>query len=171
MKGVYCQGIKIGELTTYQEGLYTWFSITCCPPERGIWCAWAVGEQGEPLRLGVVEPMGGQFTISRRFPTKGLASMGKLIRGELRRVEPHTEDWTPLRQPEQIFRWPWLCRELRQYPMAWIRQSGRCRCVAIPYDGTHPFPLVRLFCFARLDTVCGRQCVCFAFDETDRPAF
>ena len=59
-------GRAVGALTTERQELYTWFTARCRLPERGLWCAWAVGDQGE-LRLGVVEPEGSQATIRRRF--------------------------------------------------------------------------------------------------------
>ena len=59
-------GHPAGELATEKEPLYTWFTARCHLPEEGLWCAWAVGEQGE-LRLGVLEPEGGQMSIRRRF--------------------------------------------------------------------------------------------------------
>ena len=43
----------LGEMSVEREALYTWFTVCCRLPEPGLWCAWAVGEQGQ-LRLGVL---------------------------------------------------------------------------------------------------------------------
>ena len=43
-------GRPAGELATEKEPLYTWFTARCHLPEEGLWCAWAVGEQGELRR-------------------------------------------------------------------------------------------------------------------------
>ena len=40
-------GRAVGELTTERQELYTWFTARCRLPERGLWCAWAVGDQRE----------------------------------------------------------------------------------------------------------------------------
>ena len=36
-----------GELTVSGESLYTVFDVSCAKRE-GLWCAWAVGETGQP---------------------------------------------------------------------------------------------------------------------------
>ena len=71
-----------GELSVDREGLYTVFSARC-PLAEGLWCAWAVGDQGE-LRLGVLEPEGRQGSIRRRFSRQLTAPLGRILRGELR---------------------------------------------------------------------------------------
>ena len=40
-------GRPLGELTAEREALYTWFDARCVLPGEGLWCAWAVGDQGE----------------------------------------------------------------------------------------------------------------------------
>ena len=71
-------GRSVGELTTEREALYTWFEARCRLPEKGLWCAWAVGDRGE-LRLGVLEPQGSTGTIRRRFSHRMTAPAGRLL--------------------------------------------------------------------------------------------
>ena len=42
---------------------------------------------------------------------------------------------------------------------------------ALAYDGTVPFPLTELFCFARWERIGGRQYIIYAFDEKNTPIF
>ena len=70
----------LGEMSVEQEALYTWFTVCCRLPEPGLWCAWAVGEQGQ-LRLGVLEPVNGKLTIRRRFSRRMTEPLGKLVQG------------------------------------------------------------------------------------------
>lgn len=160
-------GACAGELTALPEALYTRFEVRCRLPEPGLWCAWAVGESGE-LRLGVVEPEGGEAVLSRRFSRRLTAPAGRLRHGELRRVDP-PEAWRPLEDPAALFRAAWLVERLRQTPELLVRRSGGCRLVSAPYDPRRPFPLTDLFCFARVTAMPGGRRAVFAFDEGELP--
>lgn len=163
-------GKPTGELSVTQEGLYTWFSALCPLPE-GLWCAWAVGNQGE-LRLGVLEPSGKQGSIRRRFSRQLTAPLGRLIRGEIRPAgarEP--EAWEPASSPGQLFRALWLRQRLRETRGALTRTAGETRYLALPYDKGKPFPLTTLFCFAHIRKIGTGDYVVYAFDRTDRPVF
>ncbi len=161
----------VGELSTEREGLYTWFSVSCHPPEEGVWCAWAVGENGE-LRLGVLEPTGRQFGICRRFSGHQTAPLGRLCRGEIRPLgQSCGSDWTLLARPEQCFRSPWLCAQIRSSQGVMTRREGERQLLAFPWDRGRPFPLVELFCFAREGCVGRKKCLIFAFDREERPVF
>lgn len=165
------EGRPAGELIAEREGLYTWFSARCPLPGEGLWCAWAVGDRGE-LRLGVLEPEGGEGAIRRRFSGRFTAPLGRLLRGEVRPAgtrEP--EDWTPAPAPDRLFRAPWLQRRLRGIQGALTRRTGSVRHLALPYDREKPFPLTTLFCFARLRRIGGADYAVYAFDGEDRPVF
>ena len=54
---------------------------------------------------------------------------------------------------------------------ALMRQTGTWREFALAYDGTVPFPLTELFCFARWERIGGRQYIIYAFDEKNTPIF
>ena len=163
------KGNAIGELTTERENLYTRFAVRCCLPEEGIWCAWAVGTQGE-LRLGVLEPCGDHAELCRRFSDRMAAPLGRLLRGELRGVEAGSVPrWMPLRS--MPFQTPWLRRQMQERMDILTRTAAKLRYLAIPYAPGKPFPLVPLFCFAQVCRIDGRDYAVFAFDEEEWPVF
>lgn len=90
----------LGEMSVEREALYTRFTVCCRLPEPGLWCAWAVGEQGQ-LRLGVLEPVNGKLTIRRRFSRRVTEPLGKLVQGELRPAAGEGT-WEPLGEPGSI---------------------------------------------------------------------
>lgn len=158
----------LGELSVEQEALYTWFTVCCRLPEPGLWCAWAVGEQGE-LRLGVLEPLDGRLTIRRRFSHRMTEPLGRLVQGELRPAAGGVENWEPLGDPGKYFHSSYLKNQLRNVKGALTRREGECRYVAIPYDSRRPFPLTAMFCFARVGTVAGQHCAVFALNREEWP--
>ena len=50
----------------------------------------------------------------------------------------------------------------------WSAEDGMRR-VALPYAQDAPFPLVELFCFARIERVCGRMCAVYCADTEGQP--
>ena len=78
--------------------------------------------------------------------------------------------WKPLTHPERAFQTPWLRQLLGREPEALIREEGARRCVAVPYDPARPFPLTRLFCFAQIRRIAGRNWAVFRFDG-ENPVF
>ena len=160
---------SVGELTTEREALYTWFEVWCRLPEKGLWCAWAVGEQGE-LRLGVLEPRGDQAAIRRRFSDRLTGPVGRLRWGELRPAHPSEPgDWLTAERAGELFRSPWLREQLRNTSGVLTRKAQGRRYVALPYDAGRPFPLPALFCLARVCRIGGRDYVVYAFDGGERP--
>lgn len=157
----------LGELSVEREALYTWFTVCCRLPEPGLWCAWAVGEQGR-LRLGVLEPQDGKLTIRRRFSRRMTEPLGKLVQGELRPAAGETA-WELLGDPAACFHSPYVQNQLRGVEGVRTRAEGTCRLVAVPYDGRRPFPLTAMFCFARVGTVEGRRCAVFALNREEWP--
>lgn len=162
-------GKNRGELTTEQEALYLRFSARCRLPEPGLWCVWAVGEQGE-LRLGILEPCGDEAYLCRRFSSRMTAPLGRLLRGELRPVVPvDREEWSPLRV--SLLETPWLRQQLQRVKGVLFRTKDGVRYLAVPYVPQQPFPLVSLFCFANVQTINGRPYAVFAFDREEQPVF
>lgn len=165
-------GNPAGELITERESLYTWFTARCRLPGEGLWCAWAVGDQGE-LRLGVLEPEGEWAAIRRRFSDRMTAPLGKLLRGELRFAgeQAAPETWKPVAEPLQLFQAAWLRQRLRGVQGGLTRTEKECRYLALPYQPGKPFPLTTLFCFARIKPIGGKIYVIYAFNDQERPVF
>ena len=166
------RGQPVGELTAEREALYTWFEARCRLTGEGLWCAWAVGEQGE-LRLGVLEPADGRAAIRRRFSDRLTAPLGKLLRGEVRPAVPAADagGWEDAPHPEALFCTPWLREQLRGVRGARTRVREGRRDLALPFDPKEPFLLPPLFCFARVRELEGRLCAVFAFDGREQPLF
>ena len=164
------EGRPLGELTTEREALYTWFTVRCRLPGDGLWCAWAVGTQGE-LRIGVLEPAGDRAVIRRRFSDRMTAPMGKLLRGELRPASGEATAWETVSEPERLFHTPWLQKQLRGTRGALLRREGNARSLALLYDKGKAFPLTAIFCFAQIKCIRGQTYAVYTFDEKEWPVF
>ena len=161
-----------GELTVEREALYTWFNARCrLPEEGGLWCAWAVGQAGS-LRLGVLEPVGQEAVIRRRFSMRMTEPLGRLLRGEIRpAAEEDRGTWQAVPEAETLFHAPWLRKRLRGAAGALVRTGEGQRSLALPYDSGRPFPIPTLFCFASIRTINGERYAVFVFDSEERPVF
>lgn len=164
------KGKSLGELTTEREALYTWFTARCRLPGKGLWCAWAIGTQGE-LRIGVLEPAGDRAAIRRRFSDRMTAPLGKLLRGELRPASGEVAAWELVSEPEQLFHTPWLQKQLRGVQGAMLLREGKRRSLALPFNKGKPFPITAMFCFAQIKCIRGQNYVIYTFDEKEWPVF
>lgn len=161
----------VGELTVRQEGEDTLFSAACRLPEQGLWCLWAVGREGT-LRLGCPEQQQGEVRLSRRFSPRMTVPLGKVIRGEVRKALPvESSGWERVQAPERLFRTQWLSGALRGCGGVLTRRKGQVRLVAVPFSVEKPFPLVSLFCFARICTLENSRYAVFAFNREEWPIF
>lgn len=157
---------QTGELTLEPEGLYTRFAARCRVPE-GLWYLWLIGDRGE-LRLGVLEPEDGSFALRRHCSTRTTAPLGTVLRGEVRSASREETDWEQVPEPERQSSW---LRQLRGQKEVWRRTEEGRTYLAVPYDKEKTFPLVPLFCFARVRQVRGRTCAVFTFDSGGWPLF
>jgi len=166
-----CEGRPVGELTVRREGEDTLFSAVCRLPEQGLWCLWAVGREGS-LRLGCPEQQQGEVRLSRRFSPRMTVPLGKVIHGEVRKAaRPQSTGWERVQAPERLFRTQWLSRTLRGCAGALTQRRGGVRLVALPFSAEKPFPLVSLFCFARICVLEQGSYAVFAFNGEEWPIF
>ena len=164
-------GRAAGELTVEREALYTWFDARCRLPGEGLWCAWAVGREGS-LRLGVLEPLGQEAVIRRRFSKRMTEPLGRLLRGEVRPAAAEDrEAWKAAPDPEALFHAPWLQKRLRGAAGALVRTGQGRMFLALPYDSGKAFPLPTLFCLADVRSINGEKYAVFVFDSEERPVF
>lgn len=160
----------LGELTTEREALYTWFTARCRLPGKGLWCAWAVGTQGE-LRIGVLEPTGDQAVIRRRFSDRMTAPLGRLLRAELRPASGEGTGWESVPEPERLFHTPWLKKQLRGTAGVLMRREENRLFLALPFNKENSFPLTAIFCFAQIRYIRGQNYAVYSFNEKEWPVF
>ena len=163
-------GQTVGELTVERETNCTVFRLRC--RGEGLLSAWIVGTGGE-LRLGVPDAQQGSLTLCRRFSKEMTGPAGTFLRGELRSCEggAEEEDWQSTGCPERLFQSGFLQHQLRGVSGALTRRGKGRRLLALPFDVGRPFPLVPLFCFARILRIGGTVYAVFAFDRNEIPAF
>ena len=192
---ILCGAERVGEAETEQERLYICLRVRV-PSRRGMWRAWAVGERGE-IRIGTLEPVGGESVISRRFSRQSLLEIGALSRVEIRPANvtehvsplPPCEDISPqkeggrdtsrsVEQPpeawqragkEPLFRSKRFRRQSRHVRDALTRTDGDRRRVALVRDENAPFPIPELFCLASAEKIGARDYWVFAFDRHEWP--
>ena len=126
-------------------------------PGDGLYRAFLVGERGE-LPLGVMEPVEGRLTVSRRLYSRDIAALGRLERGEARLSFRFEESaWQSTNDPAEASAVPELHGRLRKFPRAWRRREGERLLLAT------------LFCLARVLRVEGRLCAVYAFGRQGQP--
>ena len=158
-----------GEMTVYPESLYTVFELRC-RARSGLWCGWAAGER-DALRIGVLEPEGGELFIRRRFSDRMTQPLGRILRGELRPLGEERERWAALDAPQTCFHSPYLLRSLQGREGVLIARGESCTQIAIPRDDRAPFPLEAMFCFAHPRQLGQREYWVFAFNRREWPEF
>jgi len=149
---LYWDERRVGTLRVTPAGEDTCFTVEGRVPP-GLYRVYARGRRGE-LLLGVWE--GG--VLRRRFSRALTGPIGPVERGCVR--SSRVEEWRPA-PAERFPGWPaagGLCRP-----------SGEGWELALPFDGSGPFPIPALFCLARIATVAGRPCAVFRFDGTGWP--
>ena len=178
---ILCGDERIGDAETERDRLYICLRVRV-PSRRGIWRAWAIGERGE-LRIGTLEPVGGENVISRRFSRRSLSEVGTLTRVEIRPAseEPATQTKeTPSSMTENpeawkqagdgpLFRSNRFRRQSRNVRDALTRTDGDRRRVELLRDENAPFPIPELFCLARAAKIGTRDYWVFAFDRREWP--
>lgn len=165
---LYCGGREAGELRAAEEGVYVTFHALCRPTEPALLRAYVIGQQGE-LRLGVLAPENGAFTIRRRFSKNAVRPLGRLLRGEARPCGEESAAWEPMGDPEERFPGGLPRRLLAGVTGVLTRREGRLHLAALPWEDRGPFPLPELFCFARVEQIEKQRCVVFAFDDAGEP--
>ena len=168
---LYKGGVLSGRLICRQEGLYNLFRAECTDSGGEICRAYAVGEKGE-LLLGVMEPIQGELRLIRRLSCRETEAAGPLRSCEVRSISKEAEEsWQVLDHPGSFFQNGPFQNRLRQAERALWCEDGSVRRLALPYDAHKPFPLTELFCFARIQTIHGKEWAVFAFDRQGHPTF
>ena len=91
------------------------------------------------------------------------------------RERGNTMDWYPLKGDghglwgRPFFDSARLNAQLASAKDALWSAEGGVRRVALPYVQDMPFPLVELFCLAKIESVCGKVCAVYCADAQGRP--
>ena len=165
---VRLDGRECGELTAEEQGLYVRYRAVCrlaadTAPARLI----AVGERGE-LRLGILQPEGGLFVLRRQLSAREAYPAGPLLRGELR-LCLQEGGWRKWGKEDLTFRDAELRKAMEESGEGLICRSGKGRFLAFPFDTGSPFPVAKMFCFARIRKIGGKEYAVFCLDEEERP--
>lgn len=140
-------GGEILEWNVREQGTRVIIEVRKRDKGNGLYKAWAVGVTGKCL-LGTLIPEEGWLTLHRTMPVDSLK-----IRGAwpIRRVE---EELVYSFQ-EQLVMIQWEDEVLRQsthnMPQCTMRKEGDGFTLYFPFDPHMPFPLLPVFCFARVE--------------------
>lgn len=169
---LYQNGTPAGLLLRREEGLHTVFTADC-PDGSGVRKVWLRSRSGAELLLGTLAPEGGRWRLTRRVARSGLERQGLTgeVWGELvsgggqpQTCTPHV----PQQRPQGIPlcpKDPVIAAALKAAPRGrWQREGAGWR-LTFPWQVGQPFPLLPLFCFARV----GRCEVWFLLGEQGYP--
>ena len=174
---LYQNGGQAGVLLRREEGLHTVFAADC-PGGAGVRKVWLRGEGGASLLLGTLTPENGRWRLTRRVARSSLerqglagAVWGEGLPGEQTPQSPQNQrppeppkprDRMPITPKDPVIAGA-LSGETRG---RWQREGAAWR-LTLPWQVGQPFPLIPLFCFARV----GRGEVSFLLGEQGYPVF
>ena len=151
---IYCNGKQCGVLRVSRIEEDTCFDLS--GNTDGLYRAWIEGEQGE-LPLGIME----DGRLRRRFSPQMTRPIGEPVCARIESLSRAESQWRAAATGE-FTGW--------QLPNgACCRQSDGQYELALPYDEKKCFPLLPLFCFAKIGTIDGKRCAIFRFDENGKP--
>lgn len=170
---IYYESQQVGTVNLLEQGGRTQVEVNCHLDGAGLYRAYLLCQQGE-YPLGVLEPHGEEVCLRRTVLTGEIGRLGPVRYGEVRMSYAFSSGrsvWRELSSGEQFFQ---KDRELfallsQEHKGGRWRQEGDLRYLALPYDPEQPFPLPRLFCFARIQSIGGCSYAVYAFDREERP--
>jgi len=121
--------------------------------------------------LGTLAPEGEILCLRRRLSRNELERSGcwPIKDGEVVLAFAFERDgWKREEHPERLLRDSVLQNAVRGRAMFLRRRENGFNLAAI-FDPVHSFPLVPLFCFAKIGRVEGKNCVLFYFDRDGNP--
>ena len=163
-----------GTLTVRREGPRVLVRARRPRDERGLYKVWLHGERGGRFLLGTLAPEGDALTLSRTLSLGELERAGcwPQLRGECVLAFPFegrrgAGGWTCEEHPEALPADPVLRSAIRG-PML-CRRGAEGFSLAAPFRPGCPFPLVPLFCLARVERGNGGPRLVWDFDRAGRP--
>lgn len=167
---LYCRGVSCGEAELCETDGRLEIRAEMPDPGDGLYRAVLVGERGE-LSLGVMEPRDGALVLRRRPELCETARIGAVrsVRAGCSFPFRKKSAWRATDCPAELFRDELLRAGVRGQTRAWWRREQGRLTVALPMKPDAEFPLVSLFCFARVERMEGELCAVFSFDERELP--
>lgn len=167
---VFCRNSCQGEATVERTDGRAEIEVSMKDPADGLYRAVLTGECGQ-LPLGVMEPHHGALVLRRRPYLRDVERLGVLNGIQVSRSFSfhRAEAWKKADHPAELVKSVFLKERLGQHHVAWWKKSGDSLRLALPLDEDAPFPMEALFCFARLESVDGRHCVVYTFDQNEKP--
>lgn len=160
---VYYHGVRCGEVTVSQEGLYFQFSARAAIGGKVIPRFYLKGERNEIL-LGVGEPGESGYFLQRRLSADSIEKVGALQCLLVRAQGTNEEAWQALRQ-EEIRLCREFCLHLPNVQNGFFRTREGIKEIAFPCGERMPFPMPGLFCLARIAEIHGREYAVFSFNQ------
>lgn len=166
-----------GTLTVREDGARVHFSAVRTDDARGLYKVWLRGVNGR-LLLGTLVPEGGELRLSRAMSRATLEREGcwPVAGGETVMAYPFGRGntrgaggWHWHEQPHKLLRDPPLVRAARGWGAMYHRADAQGFALAARYSPGHEFPMIPIFCFARVERVCGHLCAVWEFDENGMP--
>lgn len=165
-----------GQLTCRESGGRVEAVIEARPPDRGLYHGFLVGPGGT-CDLGTLMPEGGSLRLRRTLSAAYLRQKGcwPILGGQLRQTysfaqTPH-RGWRETGDLAALFpRDPLLARAAAQRNRGLLRRHPEGGfSLAFPWDPKSPFPLIPVFCFARVGVLEGKPHVIYRFGENGGP--
>ena len=167
---LYCRGRCVGEAALCGNGSRTEIVGAAEDPGDGLYRAVLVGEQGR-MPLGVMESGDRRLILRRRPESSEVARLGNLRCVELICSFPFAKktSWRRTQTPAQLIQNTFLQERLAGIEHAWWCGSEEKVTLALPLRNGMPFPLMPLFCLARVERVEGERCAVFTFNKHGEP--
>ena len=135
---------------------------------KGLYKCWLTGAGGKAL-LGTFVPQGGVLWLERTLTISELERQGAWPPEGGQAVQAFSFDgvekipagWQREDNPGRLMGEPLLAAAARGPALIRLDENGFL--LAYLYRKDRPFPLTPLFCFARLETLEGRDYLCFPF--------
>lgn len=155
---------------TEQEGRVT-FTVTRPADDKGLYKVYAVGPGGKCL-LGSLIPEGKQLVLTKTLRRNLLAGQGcwPILRLECCLAYPFTNSNSAPPSAHLFPTDPLLRRSLCRGAKPCYCKTSNGFILRYPFRCDAPFPLLPLFCFARVEAVCGEKVVTFTFDSAGHPS-
>ena len=97
-----------------------------------------------------MQPENGRLVLNRRISCRESAAAGRLLRGEVRPFVPQECGWHSVSEAELLFCSQELQTRIRETKGCMVCSGDAQWFLAAPFETAKPFPLVELFCFAKM---------------------